>query len=77
MNDREAEDAATVEEYRAKFRREELIDAAVRGPRTEQLLAIERCGKAVGLKVDVSAVRSEEQAGRIIWTLMLLARRMR
>jgi hypothetical protein len=77
MNDGEVEDAATVKEYCAKFRREELVGASDCGPRREQLLAIARCAKAVGLKVDVSAVRSEEQAGRIIWGLTLLARRMR
>jgi len=71
------EDAVTIEEYRAKLAREDLVQERPSGPSEEQLRAIERCAKAVGLRVDVSAVRSEEQAARIIRNLMLLGRRMR
>jgi len=74
---RDVEDAITIEEYRAKLAREDLVGEQATRPTGDQLRAIERCAKAVGLRVDVSAVRSEEQAGRIVRSLALLARRMR
>jgi hypothetical protein len=46
-------------------------------PTREQLREIELCCNALGLRVDLSAIASAEQAGRIGWNLMMLMRRMR
>ena len=57
QDDVEVEDAITVAEYSAKFKREESVEVRRSGPSKEQVLAIERYGTPVGLRVDVSAVR--------------------
>ena len=77
MSGDDVEDEITIEEFREKLVREDLIGKRSSATRLEQLRAIERCAAIAGLRVDVSAISSREQADRVLYSLSLLVRRMR
>ena len=73
-SDVEEEDAVTIEEYRAKLAREDLVPE---GRTREERRMIEALGRTVGLRISSVSIQSAEQADRVIATLMLLRHRIR